>query len=343
MIDSGHDASQNMAAPAKIITILGAGSWGTALALYLARRGQTVRVWSIVQQEIEDMLATRENKRYMPGFILPNSIHPMIGLQQAIEGVDDILLVVPSVGFRDVLLMIKPYIHSKTHLICATKGLDAETGQLLHDVVADIFGSDQPFAVISGPSFAKEVAQGLPCAIHIASINEGLCQDLSLRFNSPLLKTHLTDDVIGVEIGGVTKNIIAIATGIADGMALGSGARSTIITYGLAEIIKLGLALGGQLETFIGLSGIGDLILTCSDDLSRNRRFGLAVGKGASVDSAEKEIGQVVEGKQNATIILKLAQEKNITMPVCTMVSQILHGKRQPKEAMQELLALGSS
>lgn len=324
--------------PFKPITILGAGSWGTALALYLARRGQTVRIWSIEKSEIDAMQKERANNRFMPGFDLPDEIHPMDNLANAIKDVDDIIVVVPSVGFRHTLSLLKPLLQPNQRIICAAKGLDTDTGQLLGDVALEVLGKERQFAVLSGPSFAREVAAGLPCAVVIASHSKTLLADLKTRFNSPLFRIYTSDDVIGVEVGGVAKNVIAIATGISDGMKLGSNARSALITRGLAEIIRLGTALGGKIETFVGLSGLGDLILTCSDDQSRNRRLGLAIGKGQDIQQAEREIGQVVEGKRNAELVYKLALSHDIDMPICETIWEILQGKLKAKEAIDKLL-----
>jgi glycerol-3-phosphate dehydrogenase (NAD(P)+) len=325
--------------PLKPIALLGAGSWGTALALYLARRSQTVRIWSVVPAEIEAMAKEKANNRFLPGFTLPETIQPVTDLAQAIKDVEDIIIVVPSAGFRSTLALLKPVIASNARVICAAKGLDTETGQLLGEVVEEILGKKHAFAVLSGPSFAREVAAGLPCAVVIASHDNNLLADLTARFNSPLFRIYTSDDVIGVEFGGVAKNVIAIATGISDGMELGANARSALITRGLAEIIRLGKALGGKLETFVGLSGLGDLILTCSDDQSRNRRLGLAIGKGRDLHEAEKEIGQVVEGKRNAELVIKLAEKYKIDMPICETIHQILQGKVTAKKAMEALLS----
>ncbi|VVC75106.1 Glycerol-3-phosphate dehydrogenase [NAD(P)+] [Aquicella siphonis] len=323
----------------KPIAILGAGSWGTALALYLARRGQTVRIWSIEESEITAMITDKANNRYMPGFSLPDQIHPMTNLEEAVSGVEDVIVVVPSAGFRHTLAMLKPLIGPHVRITCAAKGLDTDTGQLLGEVAEEIFTRQRPFAVLSGPSFAREVAAGLPCAVVIASHHKPLLADMMQRFNSPIFRIYTSDDVTGVEVGGATKNVIAIATGISDGMELGSNARSALITRGLAEIIRLGTALGGKLETFVGLSGLGDLILTCSDNQSRNRRLGLALGKGRDLLEAEKEIGQVVEGKRNAELIAKLAKRHGIDMPICETVWQILQNKLSAKDAISILLA----
>jgi len=323
----------------KPVVILGAGSWGTAIALYLARRGQVVRVWSIEKSEIDAMCSERANNRYMPGFTLPDTLQPMDNLAEAVKGVDDIIIVVPSIGFRHTLTLLKPLIAPHVRIICAAKGLDTETGQLLGDVALEVMGSERRFAVLSGPSFAREVAAGLPCAVVVASHDQAFANDLKQRFNSSIFRIYTSDDVIGVEIGGVAKNVIAIATGISDGMELGSNARSALITRGLAEIIRLGTALGGKLETFVGLSGLGDLILTCSDNQSRNRRLGLAIGKGFDIHEAEREIGQVVEGKRNAELVYKLAERHGIDMPICETIWQILQGKLNAKDAIDILLS----
>lgn len=323
----------------KPITILGAGSWGTALALYLARRGQTVRIWSVEIPEVAAMLAERTNNQFLPGFDFPEQIQPTANLAEALKNIDDVLIAVPSAGFRETLIMMKSLIEPGTRIVCATKGLDADTGQLLHELTSEILGDDRQFAVLSGPSFAKEVAAGLPAAVVIASHNSKLLADLTQRFDSPIFRIYPSTDVIGVEIGGVVKNVIAIATGISDGMQLGANARSALITRGLAEIIRLGTTLGAQLDTFIGLSGIGDLILTCSDDQSRNRRLGLSIGKGLDLEDAEREIGQVVEGKRNAELVAALADSHGVSMPISQTVWQILQGKISAKEAVEQLLS----
>lgn len=317
----------------KPIAILGAGSWGTAIALYLARREQRVQLWSVDANEIKALKADHANKQFLPGFPFPDTIHPTDSLAEALSNVEDILIAVPSVGYRNTLTLLKPMLAPHMRILSVTKGLDSEHNELLHEVAATILGDDHPFAVLSGPSFAREVAAGLPTSVSIASKDKKFRDDLIQRFYSPIFRCYPSDDIIGTEIGGVAKNVIAIATGISDGMELGSNARSALITQGLAEIIALGTTLGGKLETFIGLAGLGDLILTCSDDLSRNRRLGLAIGKGKSIAMAEKEIGQVVEGKNSAELINKLATTHGVTMPICHAVNQILQGKMAVKEA----------
>jgi len=319
----------------KPITILGAGSWGTALALYLSRRGQLVRLWSYEVSEISALLVERANNQYLPGFDFPDLIRPTANLAEASKEVQDIIVAVPSVGFHEVLIMLKPLITPSVRIICATKGLDTDTGQLLHEIVEEVLGKTRQFAVLSGPSFAREVASGLPTAVVIASKNQEFRNDLVKRFNSPIFATYTSDDVIGVEIGSVVKNVIAIATGISDGKNFGANARTALITSGLAEMIHLGLALGGKMETFVGLSGIGDLILTATDNQSRNRRLGLSLGKGQDLASAENEIGQVVEGKRNAELVTMLAEKHDIDMPICQAVWKVLQEKLSIDEAIK--------
>lgn len=323
----------------KPITILGAGAWGTALALYLARRGQEVRLWSIETPQVETMKLERTNSQYLPGYPFPETLLPETDLAKAIEKTQDILIVVPSVGFRETLLSLKPLILPSHRFICATKGMDMEKGQLLHDSMHEILGDRFPYAVLSGPSFAKEVAAGLPTAVVIASHDFSFAQELLHRFNSPIFRIDLSRDIIGVEIGGIVKNVLAIAAGISDGMQLGANARSTLITRGLNEMMALGKALGADSQTFEGLAGLGDLILTCTDDLSRNRRFGLALGKNLAKDQAEREIGHVVEGKRNAELIVQLAERHSVKMRICETVHHILQNRVEAKEAMKDIFA----
>jgi len=321
------------------IAILGAGSWGTALALYLARLGQEVRLWTCETDHAEIMLAEKMNNRYLPGIPFPPSLVPTLSIKEAVKGVKDILLVVPSEGFRDTINFLKPVLQPTMRLICAAKGLDPLTGQLLHEVKEEMLGTSHPYAILSGPSFAREVAMGLPTAVVIASPNEPFSQELWQRFNSPLFRIHLSTDLVGVEIGGSVKNVIAIATGLSDGLENGANARSVLMTRALEEMMRLGLALGAQSSTFMGLAGIGDLILTCTDNQSRNRRFGLALAKGKNAADAAREISQVVEGKRNAELIAQLAKKTQVTMPIVEMVWNIVQEKMNPTEAMQQLFA----
>lgn len=322
----------------KPITLLGAGSWGTALALYLARRGQLVKMWSVDPAEISALLADRMNKRFLPGFELPELISPTASIEDAVADVEDILMVVPSVGYRSTLNLLKPHIKPTTCIISASKGIDEKSGRMLNVAVEDILGKEQPFAVLSGPTFAQEVASGLPAAVMIASHDKEIVTKLIARFDSPLLRAYPSTDVVGVEIGGVVKNVIAIATGISDGLELGANMCSALMTLGLTEIASLGLALGARAETFMSLAGMGDLVLTASDDLSRNRRFGLALGRGKDLAQAERDIGQAIEGKRNAELVTKLARELHVEMPICETVWQILQGKLDVRVSKDQMI-----
>lgn len=321
------------------IAILGAGTWGTALALHLSRLGQTVRLWSYEPTHIKKMQEERANTRYLPGLVFPDSLHPTALLNEAITGVNDILIAVPSIGFRDTLIKLKPLLNPSNRIVWATKGMDLQTGQLLHEVTRDILGDIYPLAVISGPSFALEVAAGLPTAVVAASKDQTFANDLMHRFNSTVLRVYSSTDVAGVEVGGVVKNVLAIACGISDGMGFGANARSALITRGLTEMTRLGLSLGAELETFMGLSGLGDLVLTCTDNQSRNRRFGLALGKGKNADEAQREINQVIEGKRNAELVVQLAKQQRVEMPIVETVWEILQDKLSVLDAMRLLLS----
>jgi glycerol-3-phosphate dehydrogenase (NAD(P)+) len=328
-----------MATTAHPIAVLGAGSWGTALALYLSRRGHTVRMWTFENDHVIEMQETHVNKRYMPDFPFPATLETTNDISAAIAGAKIILIAVPSVGFRDTLTALQPLLPADACLISATKGLDLDTGELLHDVAKDILTTNFSYAVLSGPSFAREVAAGLPTAVVIASKQPAFAQELLPIFNSAIFRIYLSDDIIGVEIGGVAKNVLAIATGISDGMGFGANARSALITRGLVEMTRLGVKLGGVKETFSGLAGLGDLILTCTDDQSRNRRFGLALANSKSPKEAEAAIGQVVEGKRNAELLNNLAERYDVDMPITAAVWEILQGEIAPKVAMENLLA----
>lgn len=323
----------------KPIAILGAGSWGTALALHLSRLGQEVRLWSYNAEHALSMQAERSNNRFLPGHAFPDSLHPIVSLAETITDVTDILIAAPSVGFRPTLVLLKPLLKNKVRIFWVTKGMDLETGQLLHDVARDILGDQYPLAVLSGPSFAREVAAGLPTAVVAASADPTFAHDIMTRFNSATLRVYSSSDVTGVEVGGAVKNVLAIACGISDGMGFGANARSALITRGLAEMIRLGVTLGAQYETFTGLAGVGDLVLTCTDDQSRNRRFGLGLGKGKNAIEAEREIGQVVEGKRNAELVVQLAHQHKVDMPISETVWSLLQGQLSPQEAMRFLLS----
>jgi len=322
------------------ITILGAGSWGTALAVHLARVGQPVNLWEFDKDQVALLQRDRTNQRYLPGIALPDSVQVFADMTDAVVGAQDVLLVVPSFAFAQTLLSLKPLINSDTRVAWGTKGIDHDSNRLLHELVLENLG-ERPIAVLSGPSFAKEVAQGLPTAIVTASNDKTFMQDLVARFNQRAFRVYMSEDIIGVQLGGSVKNVIAIAVGASDGLHYGANAKSALITRGLAEIMRLGVAMGARPQTFMGLSGMGDLVLTCTDDQSRNRRLGLAIAKGKSIESAMEEIGQVVEGINTVEQVLYLANKYQVEMPICQQVYRVLHGKVQLKDAVTELLSRG--
>ncbi|HEV2613130.1 MAG TPA: NAD(P)H-dependent glycerol-3-phosphate dehydrogenase [Gammaproteobacteria bacterium] len=320
--------------------VLGAGSWGSATALHLARLKHGVTVWGRDAAQIAHMQKSRENKKYLPGVKLPQNISFICDdLDKHIPQSENIILAVPSHVFREMLEKIKPYFSHQQTLIWITKGLDPETHELLHQVVQEILGNTVKLAVLSGPSFAKEVAADLPTAVTLASNDKHVAEKLVKLFHSPHFRVYASSDIKGVEIGGAVKNVLAIAVGIAQGLGCGANAQAALITRGIAEMMRLGSAMGGLPETFMGLSGVGDLILTCTNDQSRNRRFGTAIGKGLSREKALKSIGQVVEGIQTANEIHNLAKKYKIDMPITEQVYRVLYQDISPDVALEHLLA----
>jgi glycerol-3-phosphate dehydrogenase (NAD(P)+) len=318
--------------------VLGAGSWGTALALQLARAGNPTLLWSHSEDHYQDMLATHCNSKYLPGITFPDTLQPVHDLEAAVAQVRDILVVVPSHVFRETVQRLKPFLTDHHRLAWGTKGLEPGTRKLLHRIVREELGITVPIAAVSGPTFAMEVAKGLPGAITIASKDTQFADELANALHSEYFLTYTSDDITGVEIGGAAKNVMAIAAGIADGMGFGTNTRAALITRGLNEIMRLGVAMGGQRETFMGLSGLGDLVLTCSDDQSRNRRFGLALGKGMDVESAHKTVSQVVEGIGTAKTVYLLSLDYQVNMPITEQVYEVIYEGKSPRAAVQTLL-----
>jgi glycerol-3-phosphate dehydrogenase (NAD(P)+) len=318
--------------------VLGAGSWGTALALQLSRAGHTTLLWSHSDGHYRAMLGTHHNDKYLPGMAFPDSLQPVCDLQATIAQVRDILVVVPSHVFRETVQKLKPFLTEQHRLAWGTKGLEQGTRKLLHQIVREELGITVPIAAVSGPTFAMEVAKGLPGAITVASKDTQFANDLARALHSEYFLTYTSDDIIGVEIGGAAKNVMAIAAGIADGMGFGTNTRAALITRGLNEIMRLGVAMGGQRETFMGLSGLGDLVLTCSDDQSRNRRFGLALGKGMDVTTARNSVSQVVEGIGTAKTLYLLSQDFQVNMPITEQVYKVIYEDRSPRDAVHILM-----
>jgi len=330
----------------KPITVLGAGSWGTALAIQLARSNKSVVLWGHDPVLMAKLAEQRVNERYLPGVPLPDAIVISADLESCVRDSQDVLVVVPSHAFRSVLTAVQPYLAEGARLLWATKGLESGSGKLLHEVAQEVLGDEVPIAVVSGPTFAREVAEGLPTALTVASTDAQFARDTAEHLHSETFRAYTSDDVIGVEVGGAVKNVLAIAAGISDGLGYGANARTALITRGLAEMMRLGESLscqeGGQQsghrETFMGLAGLGDLVLTCTDDQSRNRRLGLALGQGKRLEEALAGIDQVVEGVQTAREVHDLALSQGVDMPITEQVYAVLYEAREPKDAVQALL-----
>ncbi len=321
------------------IAVIGSGSWGTALALLLARKGQTVRLWGNDPAQIKSMQLSGVNLRYLPTYVFPENLTPCLALEEALAGVEDVLVVVPSHGFKTVLQQAKPYFSANLRLVWGSKGLDPERCQTLHEVAQEVLGEQVPLAILSGPSFANEVAGGLPTAVTVASKSAEFIDRLFTRFGSDVFRLYRSDDVIGVELCGVVKNVLAIATGLCDGLGWGVNTRSALITRGMAELSRLLTALGGNSQTLLSLAGVGDIILTCTNDQSRNRRFGLAIGKGKPVSKALEIVGQVVEGYINSKQLYQLAQQHQVDMPIVATLYHVLYEKLGVKRAAKQLLS----
>ncbi|MEO3678094.1 NAD(P)H-dependent glycerol-3-phosphate dehydrogenase [Rheinheimera fenheensis] len=321
------------------IAVLGAGSYGTALAICLARNGNTISLWGRNSDDMAQMAAQRINQKYLPDIALPESLQLTADLAAAVSSSRDILVVVPSHAFADTLRQIKPLLRADARVAWATKGLEPETGRLLQDVAREILGEQVSLAVLSGPTFAKEMAMGLPTAISLSSTDADFIRQLSdLLHCAKSFRVYTNPDFIGVQLGGAVKNVIAIGAGMADGIGFGANARTALITRGLTEMCRLGCALGAKKDTFMGMAGLGDLVLTCTDNQSRNRRFGLLLGQGKPVAEAMQSIGQVVEGYRNAKEVFNLAQRVGVEMPITEQIYQVLYQSKDVKLAALDLL-----
>ena len=297
-----------------------------------------MRLWSVDKSELDPLPRDRENKRYLPGCPFPESLAIEFDLGKLTDDCGDLLVVVPSHGFRSTLKQIAACKPERLRLAWATKGFELESGKLLHEVARETLGAGTPYAVLSGPTFAKEVARGMPTAVTIAASDPKFASDLAQAVASSSFRAYTSDDLTGVEVGGTVKNIIAIGCGISDGLGFGANARAALITRGLAEITRLGLKLGARPETFQGLTGLGDLVLTCTDDQSRNRRMGLGLASGKSVQQVAKDIGQVVEGVYAAEAVHVLAERLKVEMPISEQLYKILHQGQDPRAAVEALM-----
>ena len=321
------------------IAVIGAGSWGTALALQFARVGCDVRLGGVVELDLlEAMVEDRENRRYLPDIAFPPNLSAYPDLDACLDGVRDILIVVPSHGLRATLEKIEPRLAPDSRICWATKGFELSTGKLPHQVAAEVLGPDIPVAVLSGPTFALEVGAGLPTAMTIASHDHDFARALAETISSDTFRAYTSDDIIGVEVGGAVKNALAIGAGMSDGLGFGANTRIALINRGLVELMRLGVALGAKKETFMGLAGMGDLVLTCTDNLSRNRRMGLALAAGKTIEEAQEEIQQVVEGVKAAKAVHEVAAQLGIEMPIVNQVYSIIYEGVAPRDAVEALM-----
>lgn len=321
------------------IAVHGAGSWGSALAILLAQNGHDVRLWGHNRDFLQQLEKDRCNSKYLAGLAFPDNLQICADIKSSLAGQADLFMAVPSHAFRHQLEACAKFLHPNAQLIIATKGLEPKSGKLLHQLSAEILGKAQAVSILSGPTFAREVANKLPTAVAIASNDLKNAASVAKLLHNDYFRTYTTNDMIGVQLGGALKNVLAIAAGIADGLGLGANSRAALITRGLAELMRLGLALGGKQETFMGLAGIGDLILTCTDDQSRNRTLGIALGQGQSKEDALTAIGQVVEGANTAKEMMKLAQQYKVELPITEQVYRVLHEGLAPQQAVKALLA----
>ena len=316
------------------VAVLGAGAWGSAIAAVLASRLE-VALWAQNAAQAQALHATRRNDRYLPGIELPKALNVTSDLARAVDGVRLVLVATPVAGLRDVLQRLDP----SMPVIWLCKGFEEGTGLLPHQIAAETLGENARCGALSGPSFAEEVARGLPCALTLASATAGFAQESAALLHGGRMRIYYSADVVGVEIGGAVKNVMAIAAGISDGLGLGYNARAALITRGLAEIARLSAALGGQPETVMGLAGAGDLILTATGDLSRNRRVGVELARGRSLQDILANLGHVAEGVRSAKEVSALARKKKVDMPVSDTVNAVLDGHLKPAQAVERLLA----
>ena len=321
------------------IAVLGAGSWGTALAIQFARGGRPVRLWGRDRERLADMAAGRRNERYLASAQFPDSLQVEPDLARALAGARDVLIVVPSHAFRALLTQLAPHLAPEMHVAWATKGFEHGSLKLPHQVACEVLGAERRVAVLSGPTFAREVGAGLPTAMTVASPDAAYARALAHELSSANFRAYTSTDIMGVEIGGAVKNVLAVGAGLSDGLGFGANTRVALITRGLKEMTRLGVALGAQRDTFMGLAGLGDLVLTCTDDQSRNRRFGLLLAAGSTAQAALAEIGQAVEGYAAAGAIHEVAARAGVEMPLCEMAYRVLHQHLPARDAVRSLMS----
>lgn len=320
------------------VAVLGAGSWGTALAALIARHEHPTVLWGRDVATVAAIEDGGENPRYLPGIALPGGLRATTSLHEALADADLVLVVVPSHAFAETLRALAPLRPPQAGVAWATKGFEPGSGRFLHEVAGEVLGDEVPLAVVTGPSFAKEVAEGLPTALTVHSDDAAFCRQVADALHGPAFRAYTGNDMRGAELGGAMKNVLAVATGVADGMGLGLNARAALITRGLAEMSRLGLALGAQADTFMGLSGLGDLVLTATGDLSRNRQVGLRLASGRPLAQILEELGHVAEGVYSARTVLARAEALQVEMPITRTVVELLDGRIAASETVQILM-----
>lgn len=329
--------------PSHPIAVLGAGSWGTALAIHLSRAGHDVLLWGNESEHMQLLSEQRCNQQYLPEVVFPDSLQTTDNLEHALTSPAWVLIAIPSHAYRPFLQENAALFSKDVGIAWASKGLEQGTGKLIHQVIAEELPQCKKTAVMSGPTFAKEVAENLPTALTVASESDVFCEELTNYLHSGCFRAYRSSDMIGVELGGAIKNVLAIAAGAADGLGFGANTRAALITRGLAEMMRLGEAMGGQRETFMGLAGVGDLILTCTDNQSRNRRTGLLMAQGKTLEQVKKEIGQAIEGIKTAKEAVNLARRYNVEVPITEQVYRVLYENCPIDEAVNTLLSRKSS
>jgi len=326
--------------PAQPIAVVGGGSWGTSLALLLASKGYKINLWIYEKELVDEILKKKENTLYLPGIKLPPTITPTCSIQETLKSSDLMVFVVPSHVARKVLLQTLPYLAPDLSIICATKGIENDTLMLMSQVMKDVLppAYHQRLTVLSGPSFAKEVCQQQPTAVVLAAEDPALAESLAKIFITPYFRVYTSRDMTGVQLGGALKNVIAIAAGGVEGLGLGYNTRAVLIARGLAEITRLGIAMGAQPQTFSGLSGLGDLVLTCTGELSRNKAVGFKLGQGMKLSEILKQMRMVAEGVHTAKSAHHIAQKYGVRMPIVEQVYAVLFKDKDPRQALSELL-----
>lgn len=321
------------------VAVLGSGSWGTALAVHLGRTGHRTILWGIETDELVAMTRDRVNARYLPGVRLPDRVEIEHDFERAVAEADQLLVVVPSHAFREVLARARPLLKPGQRVAWATKGFEIATGLLPHEVADQVLGREVPTAVLSGPTFAKEVGAGLPSAMTVASRDPAYAMELAAGISGENFRAYASSDMVGVEVGGAVKNVLALGAGASDGLGYGANTRVALITRGLNEMVRLGLALGAKAETFTGLAGLGDLVLTCTDNQSRNRRCGMLLAAGKTLEQAQAEIGQVVEGVLAARAVHTVAERHRVELPICEQIYRVLYEGVSVQDALTALMA----